>query len=167
MGVDHERVSGDVSSRGGVVVAVPVVMEAGFTVEVLAGEAEIDGRAARRRFLPERAGIPTPHRAAPRVGGVAGRQQMVRVQIEDGFRTSSVDLRQRLPVRIDVFADQIAGAVILPDQRPAGTVDIMGGIAPGHLLGALVKAPKSKKQMEDIQEYLVSRDIFKRIYRFF
>ena len=101
------------------------------------------------------------------VRGVAGRQQMVRVQIEDGFRTSSVDLRQRLPVRIDVFADQIAGAVILPDQRPAGTVDIMGGIAPGHLLGALVKAPKSKKQMEDIQEYLVSRDIFKRIYRFF
>ncbi len=145
----------------------PVVVEACLRIVILAGEAQVDGRRSDRRLLPEGAAVPAPDRAAPRVRGVAGRQQMVRVQIEDGFRTSSVDLRQRLPVRIDVFADQIAGAVILPDQRPAGTVDIMGGIAPGHLLGALVKAPKSKKQMEDIQEYLVSRDIFKRIYRFF
>ena len=84
-------------------------MEAGFGIEVLAGEAEVDGRAARRGFLPERAGVPAPHRAAPRVGGIARGQEMVGMEIEDRLRAARIDLREGFAVEVDIFADQVAG----------------------------------------------------------
>ena len=111
-------------------------MEAGFGIEVLAGEAEVDGRAARRGFLPERAGVPAPHRAAPRIGGITRGQEMVGMEIEDRLRAARIDLRQRLAVEIHIFPDQVPRTVILTQQRPARAVDVMGGIAPRDLLRA-------------------------------
>ncbi len=105
-------------------------MEGGLGVIVLAGEAEIDRRRSRRRFLAERAGIPCPDRAARRVGTVARRGQMIRVQICDGFRPAGLqDLRQRLPVQPDVFADQDAAIVVFAEEQAAQPVDVMGGRA--------------------------------------
>ncbi len=59
------------------------------------------------------------------------------MQIEDRFaRPRLVDLRQRLAVGIHVFPDEIAGAVIFPDQNPAGTVHIMDRVPARDFLRA-------------------------------
>ncbi len=109
-------------------------MQTCFGIEVLAGEAQIDRGAARRRLLPEGSAVPAPDRAAPRVRGIAGGQQMVRVQIENALRPAGlVDLRQRFAVDVDIFADQGTGVIVFPDQHPA-------------------KEVASKKQMNDLQE---------------
>ncbi len=75
------------------------------------------------------------------------------MQIEDALRPSRlVDLRQRLAVRMDIFADQDARAVILPDQRPAGAIDVMRRVPARDLLRALVIGTRSRKQMNGVQE---------------
>ncbi len=145
-------------------------MQTCFGIEVLAGEAQIDRGAARRRLLPEGSAVPAPDRAAPRVRGVAGRQQVVGVQVEDRLRAARVDLREGLPVRIHVFADQSAGVVIFPQQRPARAVDIMNRIPPRHLLRARMKSnylriTRTKNlKMRILPKFYISSNFFKIVF---
>ena len=113
-------------------------MQPGFGIVVLAGEAQIDCGRSGRRFFSERPGIPAPDHRPRAVRCESRSRQVVRVQVEDRLRAARVDLRQRLPVEVDVLADQVPRAVIFPQQRPARAVDVMRRIAPGDLLGALV-----------------------------
>ncbi len=91
-----------------VVVSVPVVKKSTLCVEILTGEAEVDGGRSCWSFFAECAGIPSPDRAAARVRAIARRHQMIRMQIGQHFGRSGINLRQRLPVQPNILADQIA-----------------------------------------------------------
>ena len=83
------------------VIALAVVVEAGFAVEVLAGEAEIDGPGGQGRCTgPKGFAIPSPDRGACFTGADPRRAQVVGVQVGDDV--ASVDLCDRRVAGIDV-----------------------------------------------------------------
>ncbi len=59
------------------------------------------------------------------------------MEIEDRLRAARIDLREGFAVEVDIFADQVAGVVIFPQQRPARAVDIMRRIPARDFLGVL------------------------------
>ena len=109
-------------------------MQACLGVVILSREAQVDGCCACWRFFPERATVSGPDSDAAGVRGIARGHQMIGMQIDQCLRSARINLRQRLPVQIDIFPYERACIVILPIQQSALSVDVMRG-RPAHSLG--------------------------------
>jgi len=98
--LEPDGVGADVAACGGVVVAVPVVEQAGFGVVELPRHAQVDGGGAAGAAVTEGIRRPRPDLRPASIGTVFRRAEVVGVQIGYGFGAARIDLRQRRAVQV-------------------------------------------------------------------
>ena len=107
-----DRITGQVAPGLRVVIAVPVVVQAGLAVVVLAREAQVERQVAGGDRLTEGPVVGLPSDGAAVIGQHLGRAQVIDVDVVD---LAVCEVAQRGAVRPDIFGE--GGAAVGLDLR--------------------------------------------------